>query len=160
MTVDNTYFNVKNSPLFMIHAVSLKVTRLLFNSVIKPHGITMQEWRIILFIAYEQPTTAAELSAETGMQESHVSTNLVRLTGNGLIQRVASKTDGRVRELSLADKGQRLFGLISPEINRFGRSLWEDLDESGRDGFRNTLRLMDDRLEELLMQNSEEQQAV
>lgn len=73
----------------------------------------LTEVRVIYELAHHETTTATELSNELGLDPGYLSRILSSFEKRGLINKEASKNDGRQTLLSLTDEGQEVFAMVN-----------------------------------------------
>ena len=97
------------------------------------HGLTAAQWRVMAAVA-EQPGTTAQMVVEiTPMDKVTVSRAVAALCEMELLQRQASKTDGRLALLSLTKAGRNINRQIYPRALDYAEQLQQGLTPDERD---------------------------
>ncbi|MEJ2157490.1 MAG: MarR family winged helix-turn-helix transcriptional regulator [Desulfobacteraceae bacterium] len=86
----------------------------LYDSVLKPFGITVNQTTILAMLNLVGKARPGKIGKQLHMEKSTVSRNLERMRKNGWIQ-VADGDSGTARILSVTPKGRRLFAALYPE---------------------------------------------
>jgi homoprotocatechuate degradation regulator HpaR len=86
-----------------------------FRPMLRSHGVTEQQWRVIRALADHEPMDASELAARSFLLAPSLTRILQFLEGESLVKRTADKNDQRRSVLSLTAKGRRLFSKVAPD---------------------------------------------
>lgn len=73
---------------------------------------TLTEARVLYELAHNEPTTAARLGRELGLDPGYLSRILRGFREHGLIERQRSDADGREQMISLTEAGREAFGRL------------------------------------------------
>lgn len=101
-----------------------------FRPMLRKHGLTEQQWRVIRVLASEPTLEARELAARSLLLAPSLSRILSHLETAGLVVRKAHRADQRRSLLALTAAGQRKFRSVGPDSEalyneieaRFGRN--------------------------------------
>jgi DNA-binding MarR family transcriptional regulator len=85
-----------------------------FSDALKPHDISLQDWRILAALSELGNQTVSELADHTGAELSYLSRSVVVLVGRGLVERGQSETDKRAASVSLTNLGLDLVRELAP----------------------------------------------
>lgn len=96
---------------YLLNRVMARMNQLL-SERLRGHGLSFQEWRILLVLANRGPRNIRALSEETVVPHSTLSRMLVRMERSGLITRTNAKSDARNVTLGLTAEGQARFEAI------------------------------------------------
>lgn len=96
---------------YLLNRVMGRMNRLLADRL-RAHGLSFQEWRVLLILANNGPRTIRGLSEDTIIPHSTLSRMLDRMQRDGLVQRAVSPEDARTVTLTATDKGAELFATI------------------------------------------------
>ncbi len=97
-----------NAMHFAAHAWKLALDRRLKN-----HGLSRAGWKTLAVIARApEPLSQAAISDMVGVEGATMVSTLDRLEKSGLIQRLVSKMDRRVKLVTLTGPGQQLFNEV------------------------------------------------
>ena len=101
-----------------------------FRPMLREHGLTEQQWRVVRVLASEDQLDTGELAIRAVLLGPSVSRILQSLESSGLITRAADKTDQRRQYIRLSKAGRAKFDKIGPE----SESLYQSIESSfGRD---------------------------
>ena len=85
-----------------------------FRPMLRQHGISEQQWRILRALDSDGPMRAGDLATDTLLSTPSVSRLLKSLTAKRLIRRDTSPEDLRAARITITDKGRRLVHRIAP----------------------------------------------
>ena len=86
-------------------------------AVLKSHDdMNLSHWRVLAAVAEVPGRTANEVVAVTPMDKGIVSRAVKSLIGEGLLERRASDSDGRLGHLHLTTSGEKLYRAIAADI--------------------------------------------
>ncbi len=100
-------------PMGLLKAREAAMSR--FRPMLRSHGVTEQQWRVIRALADYEPMDASELAARSFLLAPSLTRILQFLEGEGLVKRTADKNDQRRSVLSLTAKGRKLFSKVAPD---------------------------------------------
>jgi homoprotocatechuate degradation regulator HpaR len=117
-----------------------------FRPVLREHGLTEQQWRVIRTLADCEPVDASELAHRSFLLAPSLTRILQSLQKRGLVKRSSDNSDQRRSVLMLTPKGQQMFARVGPDSElryaeieaEFGQDRLEALYELLAD-FYNTL---------------------
>jgi homoprotocatechuate degradation regulator HpaR len=117
-----------------------------FRPVLREHGLTEQQWRVIRTLADCAPVDASELARRSFLLAPSLTRILQTLQKRGLVKRSSDNNDQRRSVLVLTSKGQQMFARVGPDSElryaeieaEFGQDRLEALYELLAD-FYNTL---------------------
>jgi len=96
---------------YLLNRVMGRMNQLLAERL-KRHGISFQEWRVLLVLANKGPRTIRSLSEDTIIPHSTLSRMLDRMQRDGLVVREVSAADARTVTVAVTEDGAELFGAI------------------------------------------------
>jgi DNA-binding MarR family transcriptional regulator len=102
------------SVFFRLVQVVNRTARPFFETVGRPHDLSLNEWRVLLVLGHEGQCTASDICSISGMDKMTVSRAVARLSRSQRIQRNASPQDRRSQWLSLTPGGKALFEELAP----------------------------------------------
>ncbi len=85
-----------------------------FRPMLREHGISEQQWRILRALESDGPMRASDLAADTLLSLPSLSRLLKTLSDRRLIRRTPSAEDQRAMTITITDKGRRLVQEIAP----------------------------------------------
>lgn len=96
---------------YLLNRVMGRMNQLLAERL-KRHGISFQEWRVLLVLANKGPRTIRTLSDDTIIPHSTLSRMLDRMQRDGLVVREVSAADARTVTVAVTRAGAELFAAI------------------------------------------------
>jgi homoprotocatechuate degradation regulator HpaR len=96
-----------------------------FRPLLRAHGLTEQQWRVLRALDSEGPVEAAELARLTSILPPSLSRILKLLERKGWITRRSNQNDLRRAVILLSPKGRRVFQKIAPESEAQHRRITE-----------------------------------
>ena len=106
-----------------------------FRPILREHGITEQQWRVLRALDGAEPQRISQLSAATLISGPSLSRILRALEEARLIRRTAEADDQRAARISIQPAGRRLIATVAPRseeryariAERYGRRELEAL---------------------------------
>ncbi len=86
------------------------------SAIVKKHGLNLSQWRVLAAIAEKPGRTAVDVVAMTPMDKGIVSRATRAMLDKGLVERVASQSDGRISHLHLTVDGNQLYQMLIPQV--------------------------------------------
>ncbi len=112
------------------------------NSLLKPFGLTIEQWRLLMLIRYNEGTDQQFLADETLKVKSAITALLNKMGKAGLVARIVDEKDGRNKKVYLTDKGRILVEQGESIILAEGKRVLEGQD-------REKLQMMIDVMQDL-----------
>lgn len=103
--------------LALVHVFSNLIGQAFYGRVQSRHGLSVQQWRILLTLAHHPGATAVDIVARWALQPMSVSRASRELEQRGLIIRRIQSRDRRSQALYLTAKGQRVYKTVVPVAN-------------------------------------------
>lgn len=104
----------RSLPMALLRARETVMRR--FRPILKEHGLTEQQWRVLRALAdAEEPQSVGALAEETYLLGPSLSRMLATLGGRGLVERRAGGDDARRAEIQITGAGRALVASIAPE---------------------------------------------
>jgi MarR family transcriptional regulator for hemolysin len=72
-------------------------------------GASFATWRALSSLRHSGPVSQRELATQLGIEGPTMTSQLTRMTQDGLVERTRSALDGRVMLVELTPRGQRLY---------------------------------------------------
>ena len=98
-----------------MHRATRKLTLMFVRDVLRPEGLTIQEWRSLLYLRKFGNRHLRDLARLAGLDPSHVSKAVADLQRKGLVQASDDKTDGRRKQLAVTENGLAAIDRIWPQ---------------------------------------------
>jgi MarR family transcriptional regulator for hemolysin len=106
-----------------------RIWRLAIDKRLKHLGIGQSGWMTIAMIAKaREPLSQRALADLVGVEGPSMVSMLDRLARDGLVERVASSTDRRVKLVQLTEAGATVFAEVRKEANGFRSFLLDGVD--------------------------------
>lgn len=86
-----------------------------FRPLLRAHGLTEQQWRVLRALDGEGPVEAAELARLTSVLPPSLSRILKLLDRKGWITRRSNRSDLRRAVIAISPKGRAMIGKIAPQ---------------------------------------------
>lgn len=102
----------RSLPMALLRAREAVMDR--FRAMLRDHGLTEQQWRVIRVLAERESLEISQLAAYCFLLPPSLSRILKFLSGKRLVQRRAVDADQRRVEVSLSSQGWRLFRRVAP----------------------------------------------
>lgn len=106
---------------YQINRLSYRMNRLLDRDL-RMHGLSISIWRIMAVLDFNISATVNDLAIYVMIEQSTLSRMLQRMENEGLLRNSRSPDDGRVRSISLTDKGREQYEMVrSVTMKHVGR---------------------------------------
>ena len=89
-----------------------------FRPVLREHGLTEQQWRVIRVLADNEGIDASEVAARSYLLAPSLTRILQFLEKENLVRRSADRNDQRRSVLNLTEKGRKVFDSVGPDSER------------------------------------------
>jgi DNA-binding MarR family transcriptional regulator len=99
---------------YRLSVASNAVSALISTAYDSLYGLKIPEWRLIVILSEDGPSTQQTLVARTGMDKVTISRAAQALAKRRLITRAPHEHDGRSHHLILTPEGERLFADVAP----------------------------------------------
>jgi len=109
-------------PMELLKAREAAMAR--FRPMLRDHGLTEQQWRVIRALAHYEEIDASELARRSLLLAPSLTRILQYLEGEKLVRRLADRQDQRRLVLALTPKGRKLFSEVAPD----SAALYEDIE--------------------------------
>ena len=86
-----------------------------FRPMLRDHGLTEQQWRVIRALAAQDSIDAGELARRSFLLAPSLTRILQYLEGEKLVMRSSDANDQRRAVFSLTDAGKELFSVVGPD---------------------------------------------
>lgn len=99
-------------PMALLRAREAVMSR--FRPMLREHGVTEQQWRVLRVLAETSELEVTELAQRSFILPPSLSRILQNLENRGLLQRTVVKEDQRRALISITPQGRRLFQIVAP----------------------------------------------
>ena len=110
-------------PMQLLRARESAMSR--FRPMLRNHGLTEQQWRVVRVLAAEKKLDTGELSRLTFLLAPSLTRILKTLDQEGLVQRTPDPDDLRRVDVRLSKAGQIVYNKVSPDSERLYREIEE-----------------------------------
>ena len=100
-------------PMELLRAREAAMAR--FRPVLREHGLTEQQWRVVRALADGGPIDAGELARRSFLLAPSLTRILQFLEKGALVTRSSDRNDQRRSVLALTDKGREIFARVGPD---------------------------------------------
>lgn len=97
-----------------------------FRPMLRDHGLTEQQWRVVRALADYDRIDASELARRSFLLAPSLTRILQHLESEKLVKRLTDANDQRRSVLSLTAKGRKLFSEVAPD----SAALYEEIESS------------------------------
>lgn len=111
-------------PMELLKAREAAMSR--FRPMLRDHGLTEQQWRVIRALADYDRMDASELARRSFLLAPSLTRILQHLENEKLVKRLSDANDQRRSVITLTAKGKKLFSEVAPD----SAALYEDIESS------------------------------
>lgn len=109
-------------PMALLKAREAAMAR--FRPMLRGHGLTEQQWRVIRALSDYDRIDASELARRSFLLAPSLTRILQHLESEKLVKRLTDASDQRRSVLTLTARGQKLFAEVAPD----SEALYEDIE--------------------------------
>lgn len=131
---------------YRINLLAQRIGHSLSEIYTQDFGITISEWRVLLWTNIHPNLTASDICDLTYMDKTKVSRIISALEKRGLIQREADQSDQRSYHLSLTASGYTLIDQIIPRAIDWEKALINSLDKAEYDSILQSIKKLESQL--------------
>jgi len=102
-------FNLENSLTYKLHSLAKLIDRHADYADIAHAGISFAEGRVLAVIGFNKMLSVVQVAKKAKLDKSQGSRAVVSLVNKGLIEKRQQKQDARAFDLSLTEKGKRVY---------------------------------------------------
>ncbi|MBV8745631.1 MAG: MarR family transcriptional regulator [Xanthobacteraceae bacterium] len=107
LRAEDSRFITSRSPFYhTVRMLARYYTRM--NAVLKPSGIDVARWRVLILLAERDVMTISEIAEESVVHISTMTKTITRMAGQGLVAVRTSSTDARATEVMVTPAGRKL----------------------------------------------------
>jgi MarR family transcriptional regulator, organic hydroperoxide resistance regulator len=99
---------------------------------LRPNGVTVQRWRVLMVVMNRGPRNMSELMKLTLIPQSALSRLVDQMERDRLVVRRLSDLDTRVVEVELTDHGRQMYWRLVPTAIAHAEAIVENFDEKER----------------------------
>ncbi len=113
---EDSRFLVNRSPFYQtVRMLARYYARM--NAVLKPSGIDVARWRVLMLLSEKTPITISEIADECVVNISTMAKTISRMAGEGLVAVQTSSADARSTEVIISPDGQALVDSTREKVN-------------------------------------------
>lgn len=113
------------------------------------YGIARREWRLLATLAAHGALSPSTLAEQMQLDRPRTSRALASLRSKGLVEREATRGDGRRATIRLTDAGRQLHDRVFPEVAAINARLVEALDDAAVQALDHALTRLTEHAEQL-----------
>ena len=111
---------------------------------LRPHGVTPQEWRILVALSERDGQSVSELAEMSVVERTRASRIVDAMEQRGLVRKRVHGADRRMTIVELTAAGRAKFREVLPVVRKVHGYLMHGLSQSEFDALMKTLRKMKD----------------
>lgn len=111
---------------YLFHLVTASLNSR-FLERLRPYGVTVQRWRVLMVIMNKGPRNISELIKLTLIPQSALSRLIDQMERDSLVRRRISEIDTRVVQVELTDHGRQIYHTLAPTASRHAHDMIEGL---------------------------------
>jgi DNA-binding MarR family transcriptional regulator len=104
---------VEDCIAYRVRSLNRVITKL-YDTVLKPFGITVNQTTILAMLTLVQKARPGEIGDKLYMEKSTISRNLERMRKNGWVK-ISAAVSGKARLISVTPKGRQLLKALHPQ---------------------------------------------
>lgn len=129
---------------YRLAVASSSVSTLISTAYDSLYGLKIPEWRLIMILHEDGPSTQQALVKRGGMDKVTISRAAQALAKRRLITRAPHEHDGRSHHLILTAEGERLFNDVAPAAAEYEKIMLADFAPDEVTTFKKLLRRVED----------------
>lgn len=141
-------FRYENYPMYWVARVANLYTHLL-EKCIKPKGVTVSGWRILMILREHESMSISEIAAHASVKLSTVTKTVYAMRDKNLLVVRARERDARVTEAEITSDGLALLEAILTSASHVFEAVLKDLDSSEIETYNGYSKRICERLERL-----------
>ena len=112
---DSRYLN-NRSPFFQnVRMLARYSARM--NAILKPAGLDVPKWRVLMLLAEERPITISQIADEAVVNISTMAKIINRMVDEGLVTTQTSSSDARSSEVFITTAGRQVLEAVREKVN-------------------------------------------
>ncbi|MCF6328250.1 MAG: MarR family transcriptional regulator [Henriciella sp.] len=140
-------FKLNTSATHLLHRAQQSAVNL-SASALATKGLTIRQFAVLAALHSQSGQSQSELVETTGIDRSTLADMVSRMEKSSLVKRAVSKTDARVRAVSLSVAGARAYRAAAEEVETADAALLKGLRKSSRASLINALAVIAGEAEE------------
>lgn len=135
--------------LSLVHVLSSLIGRAFHGEIALRHRLSLPEWRVLITLAAQPGSTAADIVERWAMQPMMASRAIAQLKRRGWVQRRRRRDDRRSYALWLTEKGRVAHRRVGPDADARYRQIVSCLSQPERQAFERMLLRLSQRARHL-----------
>lgn len=103
-----------------------------FRTVLKPYGVTIRRWRILMVLMTNGPCNMTELRNRSLIEQSALSRVVDQMERDNLVIRRPKSDDNRIIEVFLTDQGRKSYFDLVPAARTYADGIVEGMPKRER----------------------------
>jgi homoprotocatechuate degradation regulator HpaR len=134
----------RSLPMLLLHSHQAVMAE--FRPILREHGITEQQWRVLRALTTSAALRISGLAAQTLISGPSLTRILKTLEQRGLVDRRAEPGDQRAARISITRSGRRLIATVAPHSEQRYRSIAQRVGERDLESLYRLLSTLPERL--------------
>lgn len=122
-------FDLANFLPYLVNRAGVRVATK-FSRILKPHGLNIQEWRVLAVLYVHGGQRMSSLADLTSIDRTTLSRLTARMVAAKLIERRRTEDDGREVRIVMSEEGHAITGELVPHARRYEEIAIAGLEES------------------------------
>jgi len=111
-----------------------------FRTILKPHGVTIRRWRILMVLMTSGPCNMTELRKKSLIEQSALSRVVDQMERDNLVIRRPKFDDNRIIEVFLTDQGRKSYFDLVPLAQTYAESIVDGMPKREQQALLNSLK--------------------
>lgn len=141
-------FRYENYPIYWVARVANLYTHLLERSI-KPEGVTVTGWRILMILREHESMSISQIAADASVKLSTVTKTVYTMRDKDLLVVRPRERDARVTEAEITGKGLALLEAILASASHVFEAVLKDFDSEEIETYNDYSKRICERLERL-----------
>lgn len=112
---------------YRFYLITASLSGLLLEKL-RPHGVTVQRWRVLMVVANHGPKSIGQLVDLTFIPQSGLSRVIDQMERDDLVSRSTAEHDSRVVTVHLTDNGRAIYQKLVPVVRDYADALTAGFD--------------------------------
>ncbi|WP_017930553.1 MarR family winged helix-turn-helix transcriptional regulator [Robiginitomaculum antarcticum] len=123
-------FDLKSFLPYQLSILSRRVSGLIAREYGQRFGLRLNEWRVMVVAAQDEPRSSSEICQITLMDKMSVSRAVKGLVDKGFVLRIPSDYDKRLHNIVLTQRGREIYAEVMPLARAYETKLLDRLSET------------------------------
>ena len=113
---EDSRYLVNRSPFYQVVRMLARYSARM-NAILKPAGLDVPKWRVLMMLSEKRPFTISELADEAVVNISTMAKIITRMIADGLVTTKTSETDARSTDVFITEQGELLLAHVRDKVN-------------------------------------------